>query len=64
MSIWYHCLVWVTITEDVTVGNLQIKDMHFSVLEFEMIKMRAPAELIPSRSVLLYRWLVLYVLTL
>lgn len=62
MSIWYRYLVWVTITEDVTVGNLQIKGMHFSVLEFETIKMKARAELIPGRSILLYRWHVLYVL--
>lgn len=62
MSIRYHYLVWVTITEDVTVSNLQIKDMHFSVLEFETIKMKARAELTPGRSILLYRWHVLCVL--
>lgn len=64
MNIWYHYLVWVTVTEHITVGNLQIKDMHFSELEFEMIKMKAPVELISSRSILRYRWHVLYVLTL
>lgn len=56
MNIWCHYLVWVAITEHVTVGNLQIED---SVLEFEAINMKAAVELISSRSFLLYRWHVL-----